>query len=1432
MSTIITRNSATSGSTPSSLVQGELAINVTDGRLFYGSGSGNIVKEFTGSASGGTIDTGSFVTTSSFNAYTGSNTSQFAGTASYATTASYALNALSASYALTASFITASNVYGPFGSNSIVSASYAATASYATTTSDILVLVKNQTGDTIAKGVVVRITGSNTSSDIPRIVTASYENDNNSANTLGITNQSIANGDDGYVMTEGILLGIDTNAFISGQLIYLGATGSIIGYAPQAPLHNVRLGEVVRQQSNNGSIYVRIDNGYELEELHDVRITSASSGDLLIRSASVWINSKQLSGSYGLTGSLTATSFTGSLFGTSSWANNAQTSQTSSYVLNAISASYSQTASYLNTLNQDLTFNGNLTLNGTASISFLNVAYESASVIYSSGSNQFGDASNDVQTLWGTVDVKTGPVLVTGSLNVSGGITGSLLGTSSYAVQSLSSSYAQTASYVQNAQTASYVLNAVSSSYASNALSASYAVTSSYSNNSTSASYAINSTTAQTASYVLNAVSASYATTASYYGGSVISASYAATASYVQNAQTASYVLNAISSSYALSASYSTTSSYSNNSTSASYAINATTSQTASYVLNAISASYATQALSSSFSSTASYYGGNVVSASYATTASYVQNAISASYATNASSASVLDLYSITSNTNSYLLFSNTIAATGQIVGGDNDLRYNSSTNTLTAVNISASSLTGSLFGTASYATQAITAQTASYVINSISSSYAQTASYVLNAISSSYTTQALSSSYSITASYSTLAQTASYVLQAVSASYAATASYVQTAQTASYVQNAQTASYVLNAISASYALNATTAQTASYVQNAQTASYVLNAQTASYIQTAQTASYVLNAVSASYVTQALSSSFASTASYVNPLNQNVLITGSATIGSSSLGPFENTITLGARDSANEGGQIGFNAPGGTYTSASFIDNWSNYARILRGTNASSTGLVAQWNLHTLQMQLPAYTNASSFPGTATANLAIDSGGNIITVSTTGGSVFPYVGDAVITGSLTTTGIIYAQPNGGMYFQGGDDAALYDINVANTMGIYGMQTVTEGAIKLGSNGPVLYGSGSRLGLGTTTPTSASLTVNGNVWANSFTGSLQGTSSYATQALSASYALSATTANTASYVQNAQTASYVQTAQTASYVLNAISSSYALSASFSVSSSRAVSASFATTASYYGGSVISASYAATASYVNPLIQNVIVTGSLDISGSFIAYDESNVKAIQANLSKRSLFDTSAVVSVNWSGRGLYTPSSILAIDWSDNNYLDSNVYQRDYKSATTQNAVSNTINNAYSSYLGDIIEVDGVNTIINGTVNDGMLVYLDTDATWYPVNQSSTTATKMIGIACNVAGPTGFILLEGHVVIDDSGANRPTVTGADHGLPVYIEDSTTNGRMSTTLPTTAGGNNVIRVVGHCYWNNTGTSSQWMMKFRPSNDWITI
>jgi hypothetical protein len=203
-----------------------------------------------------------------------------------------------------------------------ISSSYADTASFSLATTENRVLVINKSGTTITKGMVVHLTGSNNSSNTPYVITASYENDTLSANTLGIASQTIAFNDTGYITTEGVLTGIDVTGLISGQLIYLGATGSITGSAPLAPLHAVRLGQVVRDSpSNNGAIYVRINNGYEIGELHDVRDTTTTSsyGDLLVKSGSVWINSKQLTGSYGLTGSLNITgSLSTSINGTAS----------------------------------------------------------------------------------------------------------------------------------------------------------------------------------------------------------------------------------------------------------------------------------------------------------------------------------------------------------------------------------------------------------------------------------------------------------------------------------------------------------------------------------------------------------------------------------------------------------------------------------------------------------------------------------------------------------------------------------------------------------------------------------------------------------------------------------------------------------------------------------------------------------------------------------------------------------------------------------------------------------------------------------------------------------------------------------------------------------------------------------------------------------
>jgi len=93
----------------------------------------------------------------------------------------------------------------------------------------------------------------------------------------------------------------------------------------------------------------------------------------------------------------------------------------------------------------------------------------------------------------------------------------------------------------------------------------------------------------------------------------------------------------------------------------------------------------------------------------------------------------------------------------------------------------------------------------------------------------------------------------------------------------------------------------------------------------------------------------------------------NAIITGSATIGASTAGSSENTLTLGPPPGGGvgEGGQLGLQATGGSYASASFFDVYQNTLRILKGTNAGSVAGIVTFDLH---------TNAANFLGTVTAS--------------------------------------------------------------------------------------------------------------------------------------------------------------------------------------------------------------------------------------------------------------------------------------------------------------------------------------------------------------------------------------------------------------------------------------------------------------------------
>jgi hypothetical protein len=179
-----------------------------------------------------------------------------------------------------------------------------------------VVRVVNKTGVNLTEAgyQVVRLDGAQ--GGRIKVALAKGDGDANSLDTLGLVTENITNNEEGFVTTYGLVRGINTTgnlqteSWSDGDALYLSPTtfGSLTNILPTAPSHSVRMGYVVQANPGNGSIFVKVDNGYELDELHNVYINTSSLayGDLLMRGGNnVWVNTKQLSGSYSITGSLT-----------------------------------------------------------------------------------------------------------------------------------------------------------------------------------------------------------------------------------------------------------------------------------------------------------------------------------------------------------------------------------------------------------------------------------------------------------------------------------------------------------------------------------------------------------------------------------------------------------------------------------------------------------------------------------------------------------------------------------------------------------------------------------------------------------------------------------------------------------------------------------------------------------------------------------------------------------------------------------------------------------------------------------------------------------------------------------------------------------------------------------------------------------------------
>jgi len=148
----------------------------------------------------------------------------------------------------------------------------------------------------------VRVTGAQ--GQRMKVDLAQATNDLLSAETIGLVTETINNNQEGFITTSGLVRNInttgslqsETETWADGDILYLSPTvaGSLTNVKPVAPNHLVVMGYVISAHATQGSIFVKVDNGYELDELHNVKIDTPLNNQGLVYNSTlqVWENKK------------------------------------------------------------------------------------------------------------------------------------------------------------------------------------------------------------------------------------------------------------------------------------------------------------------------------------------------------------------------------------------------------------------------------------------------------------------------------------------------------------------------------------------------------------------------------------------------------------------------------------------------------------------------------------------------------------------------------------------------------------------------------------------------------------------------------------------------------------------------------------------------------------------------------------------------------------------------------------------------------------------------------------------------------------------------------------------------------------------------------------------------------------------------------------
>ncbi len=144
----------------------------------------------------------------------------------------------------------------------------------------------------LTNGKVVYVVGSNGANMLVDYAIAT--SDPTSANTFAVLTDNASGGAKAPATTFGLVRGIDTSMLTEGATVWLSGTvaGGMTSTKPVAPVHTVQIGYCVRSHATEGAVFVTIQNGYELNELHDVITDTPADNEVLAydSASSLWKN--------------------------------------------------------------------------------------------------------------------------------------------------------------------------------------------------------------------------------------------------------------------------------------------------------------------------------------------------------------------------------------------------------------------------------------------------------------------------------------------------------------------------------------------------------------------------------------------------------------------------------------------------------------------------------------------------------------------------------------------------------------------------------------------------------------------------------------------------------------------------------------------------------------------------------------------------------------------------------------------------------------------------------------------------------------------------------------------------------------------------------------------------------------------------------------